>query len=290
MKRILAALLTLVLISQAQCSLLTSSPYMLAHFDNHRDAYIYWRIARERGLIHNGMTLVHFDAHSDMDCVIGDYYEQWLATYQRGPEDVEGVTNATFVSAAVTEGLVTEIWWVLPDYLYWSERFDCIETFISNGEPRTFYKYVKYCDCQEENNHVVCTLMQVHTVAPPLLTLDMYEKTEARVHFVTIGMLPQFEEEVLLDVDTDYFINRLDIDRYPDYFYNQGEITPWITIERFMRVLHRIRIRSRVATVAVSPYYTHEEYHYLSNVVADELDRYLSFLYPTRITGRFQVE
>ncbi|MBU7013185.1 MAG: UPF0489 family protein [Theionarchaea archaeon] len=290
MKRVLAILLIVVLASQVQCTLFTSNPYMIAHSANHKDAYLYWRIARERGLIQNGMTLVHFDAHSDMDCMVGDYYDLWLATCERGPDKVEGVTNATFISAAVGEGLVTEIWWVVPDYRYWRERFDSVETFISNGEPRTFYKYVKFCDCEKEEDHVVCALMQVHQVAPPLLTLDMYEKTETRVHFVTLGMLPHFEKEVLLDVDTDYFINALDIDRYPDYFYNQGEIVPWITIDRFMRVLNRIRINSRVVTIAVSPPYAFEEYHYLSYVVAEELDRYLSLLYPSEIKERFQVE
>jgi hypothetical protein len=290
MRKIAGIILVLVLVSQAQCTLFTYNPYMLAHFDNHKDSYLYWRMARERGLIHNGMTLVHFDAHSDMDCVVGDYYDLWLKTHQLGPEKVEGVTNATFISAAVSEGLVSEIWWVLPDYLYWGERFDCVETFVSNGEPRTFYKYVRYCDCQKEDDHVVCTLMQVHQVAPPLITLDAYEKTEARVHFVTIGMLPHFDKEVLLDVDTDYFINTLDIDRYPDYFYNQGKITPWITMDRFMYVLNRTHIRSRMVTIAVSPPYTYKEYHYLSYVVADELDHYLSLLYPTEIEERFQVE
>jgi hypothetical protein len=253
---------------------------MVAHFDNHKDAYIFWRIAYEKNLIHDDMTLVHFDAHHDMDCVIGVYYEQWLSTYMLSPQEVQGTTNATFIDAAVNEGLVEDIWWVIPDYLYWGQHFDQIETFVNQGEPTQFYKYVRFCDCQTQG-HIVCTLMDIHQVSPPLPTPDKYNKTSARVHFVTLDMLPHFEEEVLLDIDTDYFINLLDIPRYPDYFYEGEELRPWTTVEKVITVLEDIGIKSRVVTIAVSPPYTHEDYHYLSWVVAERIGEYLFTIYST---------
>lgn len=283
MKRVIGSLaLILIFSSQITCILVTDGPYMIAHFDNHKDAYIYWRIAHERNLIHDNMILVHFDAHHDMDCVIGIYYEQWLSTYMLSPREVKGITNATFIDAAVNEGLVKEIWWVMPDYLYWGWHFDQLETFVRVGEPRQFYKYVRFCDCREEGGHIACTLMDIHHVSPPLPTPDTYTKTHARVHFITLDMLPSFEEEVLLDIDTDYFMNKLDIARYPAYFYDDGDLRPWISVEKFMDALMNTGIKSRVVTIAVSPSYTHERYHYLSWLLAEHLEMYLSEIYSKR--------
>ena len=270
--------------SQVQCVLIRYDPYdsyMIAHFDNHRDSYIYWRQALQKKLMHTNMTVIHFDAHHDMDCMVGIYYEQWLSTYQLPPDSVEGFTNATFLDAAVNEGLVSEIWWVIPDYMYWGLQFDKVETFVEQGEPKRFYKYVRFCDCKKEENHVACTLMDIHKVAPPMPTANLYNKTRARVHFVTLGMLPRFDREVLLDIDTDYFINFLDIARYPDYFYENGELRPWISVDQFMDGIVT-KIKSRVVTIAVSPPYTHKDYHYLSWEVAERVDAYLSTIYGAR--------
>ncbi len=277
-----AVVLAVILSSQAQGVLITEGPYVLSYFENHRDAYISWRQAHEKNIIQEGMTLVHIDAHHDMDCVVGLYYEQWLFTYPLHAQDVQGVTNATFIDAAVNEGLISEIWWVMPDYLYWGEHFDEVSTFISQGEPRQFYKYVRFCDCELQEGHVVCTLMDIHEVAPPLTTLDRYEKTQARVHFVTLEMLPHFEEEVLLDIDTDYFINTLDISRYPDFFYKDGNVMPWISVDQFINILKEKEVKSRVVTIAVSPPYTHEDYHSLSWVVVERVEEYLSEIYSTK--------
>jgi hypothetical protein len=280
MKRAVGCIVLMLLFaSQIHCILIAYNPYMVAHFDNHRDAYIYWRQAYQKCLINEKMTLVHFDAHHDMDCLIGDYYDAWLSTYHLPPEEVKGFTNATFIDAAVNEGLVSEIWWVMPDYMYWGEHFDQLETFEYRGEPRQFYKYVRFCDCEREQSHIVCTMMDVHEVAPPLPTLDTYTKTDARVHFVTLDMLPHFDKEVLLDIDTDYFINFLDIERYPDFFYKDEKLNPWTTVDTFMEGITRIQIRSRVVTIAISPAYTHKDYHYLSWVVAERVNEYLSKIY-----------
>lgn len=280
MKRVIGSVaLIFIFSSQITCILVTDGPYMIAHFENHKDAYIYWRMAREKMLMHDNMTLVHFDAHHDMDCMVGMYYEEWLSTYTLSPREVKGITNATFIDAAVNEGLVSDIWWVMPDYLYWGQHFDQVETFVNQGEPTRFYKYVRFCDCQKEGNHIACTLMDVHQVAPPLPTPDKYTKTHVRVHFVTLDMLPRFEEEVLLDIDTDYFINLLDISRYPDYFYQDGFVRPWTSVEKVMKVLTDTQIKSRVVTIAVSPAYTHEEYYYLSWVVAERIGEYLFRVY-----------
>jgi len=269
--------------------MITDSQYIIAHFNNHRDAYIYWRIAREKNLINDHMTLVHFDAHHDMDCMVGEYYEKWLSTFTLSPREVKGITNATFIDAAVNEGLISEIWWVMPDYMYWGQHFDRLETFVIQGEPTLFHKYVRFCDCQKEDGHIVCILMDVHEVAPPLPTLDKYTKTHARVHFVTLDMLPSFDEKVLLDVDTDYFINLLDIPLYPDYFHEDGNLRPWISVERVMDVLTDIKIRSRMVTIAVSPHYTHEEYHCLSWVITERIAEYLSEIYSLKRKENFSM-
>jgi hypothetical protein len=255
-----------------------NTPYMVCHFDNHREAYIYWRMAREKGLIDNNMILVHFDAHHDMDCMVEDRYTQWQSTYNLGPEEVKGFTNGTFIDSAINEGLVSEIWWVIPDYMYWGEHYDQLETFISGGEPRKFYKYVRFCDC-EKTDHVECTLMDIHDVSPLLPLVERYTITNARVHFVTVDMLPRFDKEILLDIDTDYFINKADIDRYPEYF-DENDLRPWISVRKVVNTVINLRIKTRVVTVAISPAYTHEKYHYLAWEIARSLEEYLSGMYP----------
>lgn len=277
-----AVVLVIILSSQVQGVLISEGPYVLSYFENHRDAYISWRQAHEKGIIQEGMTLVHIDAHHDMDCVVGLYYEQWLFTYPLHAESVQGVTNATFIDAAVNEGLITDIWWVMPDYLYWGEHFDEVATFTSQGEPRQFYKYVRFCDCEIEEGHVVCTLMDIHDVAPPLTTLDRYEKTQARVHFVTLEMLPSFEEEILLDIDTDYFANSMDVERYPDFFFREDKVAPWLSVDEFMEVITRLQLRSRVVTIARSSPYTVDECQYISWELVERLNAYLFLLYGGR--------
>lgn len=280
MRKILAVVAFLMFLSsQTQGTMVTDGQYIVAHFENHKDAYIWWREAFKKDLIHDDMILVHVDAHHDMDCLVGMYYDQWLSTYILSPREVEGVTNATFIDAAVNEGLVGEIWWVMPDYLYWGQHCDQLDTFMSQGEPRLFYKYVRFCDCEREQGHIVCTLMDIHQVAPPLITLDKYEKTNVRVHFATLDMLPNFGEEVLLDIDIDYFINSSDISRYPEYFYEDEDLSPWISVETFMDTVRTRKIRSRVITIAVSPSYTHEEYYYLSWALTEYVQSYLSGIY-----------
>ena len=281
-------ILVFILSSQIHCTMVSDGQYMIAHSDNHRDAYITWRQAREKGIICNGMILVHFDAHHDMDCLVGEYYEQWLSSYTLPPQEVRGTTNATFIDAAVNEGLIREIWWVMPDYMYWGDHFDSLDTFTKQGEPALFYKYVRFCDCQKEG-HVMCYLMDIHDVAPPLPTLDKYTKTDALVHFVTIDMLPHFEEEVLLDIDTDYFINGSDVLLYPEYFYEEGNLNPWISVDEFMAGVINTQMRSRVVTVALSSHYTHEEYHYLSWVLVECITEYLSGVYSNEKWESFSV-
>ena len=281
-------ILVVLLSSHINCTMVTDGQYIIAHSDNHREAYITWRQARERSLIHNGMTLVHFDAHHDMDCLVEEYYELWLSTYSLPAEKVKGITNATFIDAAVNEGLINEIWWVMPDYLYWEQHFDSLDTFVSQGEPALFYKYVRFYDCQKEG-HISCYLMDIHDVAPTLPTLDKYIKTNVRVHFVTIDMLPHFKEEILLDIDSDYFINDSDILLYPHYFFEEENLNPWISVDEFMEALQNIRIKSRVVTIAVSSHYTHQDYHYLSWVITERIKEYLSGIYNNEQTKSFSI-
>ncbi len=171
--------------------------------------------------------------------------------------------------------------------MYWG-TYDDLETFVYQNSPKPFHKYVRFCDCQNEGGHIACTLMDVHQVAPPLPTIDLYKNTGVRVHFITIGMLPQFEKEVLLDIDTDYFINVQDISEYPSYFHEGDSVKPWISVETFMDVIKNTKIRSRAVTIAVSPPYTPEEYHSLSWFLAECIDEYLSGIYERR-TQRFSI-
>ncbi|MGO9603685.1 MAG: tetratricopeptide repeat protein [Candidatus Binataceae bacterium] len=69
-------------------------PTRIHLMENHDQAYYAWRDAGVRDRV-----LVHIDAHHDMWCI----------------EDNRGITIANFICPALREGIVSEIYWIVPD-------------------------------------------------------------------------------------------------------------------------------------------------------------------------------
>lgn len=229
MKRIivpLAVFLVLVL-SPISSTVISDGPYMIAHRDTHEDAVAYWKHAYERTLIHEDMTLVYIGYGSCLDSV-----------HERSCTSSEGRVFTSFADAA-NEGLVSEIWWVLPDYLY----ENCKESGFLSRE---------VSNCTKEGDHIVCVLDSGSPSA---------QCTTVPVHVVGLEMLPPLEGEVLLDIDM-------------DYFYKNG--APWISVDTFMRTLASLQIRSRMVTMKV---HAQEEYFYFSWALTGRIDEYLSGFY-----------
>ena len=71
-----------------------NTPVRIHLMENHDRAYYAWRDAGVRDRV-----LVHIDAHHDMWCI----------------EDNRGITIANFICPALREGIVREVYWVVPD-------------------------------------------------------------------------------------------------------------------------------------------------------------------------------
>ena len=112
-----------------------------------------------------------------------------------------------------------------------------------------------------------------------------------KIHILRLSDLPVFNQSIILDIDTDYFLNedsasynygwhgyRVKNTRDINYWSNictkplkKGSIKPWISLEHFYNMLCKKNIRSGLCTVCLSPFYTPEEYHSLPEKLAEKL-------------------
>jgi len=119
-----------------------------------------------------------------------------------------------------------------------------------------------------------------------------------KVHIARIEDLPEFQEDVIVDIDMDYFVNMDDssstfgcrgyrvLDEEDlNYWYEmadvnleKGDVKPWIKLEEFCNILKYKNIRSSLAFLSLSPYFTHNYYHNtllekLSGLLGEALNR-----------------
>ena len=170
-------------------------------FENHDEAYYLWR---EAG-IHDA-TLVHVDAHHDM----------WPS--RGGP-----VTVGSFVHRAMTDELVGEIYWVVPDASFGTVAN--VDLLLRNIETLPNLQ-----DLQVSDDRVTANYEGHHLVA------------------CAAKNLPALEGEVLLDVDVDYFV--LPIVSAPETA-EVPQRTPWAWPQDLARWLER-KATPRMITVAYS--------------------------------------
>jgi tetratricopeptide (TPR) repeat protein len=177
--------------------------------ENHDEALLIWRNSgcAER-------VLIHVDAHHDM---------WWVPPGQT-------VTIANFISPALRDGMLREIYWVVPDQSWKSAEnrrqilhhlYRIRENFPGGSGP-----------VEIRRGRISTTLL-----GKPL-------------HICSVDGLPKLRENVLLDLDVDYMI-------FPRVTYGSGDphsALPWIWTEELLSRLHEREVQSDLVTIAYSVY------------------------------------
>jgi len=174
-------------------------------------------------------VLVHIDAHHDM---------RWI-------KDNISVTIANFICPALKEDIVKEVFWVVPD-----------PTWETRSHRRSVVRHLKDITKKYPGGRQAIRLgnRQVSTtlLGRPLIACSL-------------DSLPQINESVLLDIDTDFLV-------IPHVSYNETDAQgalPWCWPDRLLAQLKARGIRSDLVTIAYSVEggYTPLEWKYLGEEV-----------------------
>lgn len=176
-------------------------------FENHDQALAVWRRSGLRDRV-----LVHVDAHPDLN-----------ATGAGQP-----VTIANFVSAAVGEGIIREIFWVIPD-ASWSDEES--RAAVVRQVRRLARKHGPPLSALKADERRLCTRL-----AGTPLTVS------------TLANLPPIAEPVLLDIDTDFLL----IPKIRGRGWDAHGALPWCWPEELLDRLERAGIDAALATIAYS--------------------------------------
>lgn len=175
--------------------------------ENHDQAYHIWRDSGARDRI-----LVHIDPHHDM---------WWI-------DDPRSLTIANFICPALREGLVRELYWVVPDRA-WDTRAG--RRALRRHLTRIAESYPdEPGPVRTESDRITTTALGRTFVVCPL------------------GSLPEFSEPVLLDVDTDYFV----IPRVTYGEVDRNDAMPWCWPDELVERLRALEIGADSVTVAYS--------------------------------------
>ncbi len=193
--------------------------------ENHDAAYHCWREAGVKDRI-----LVHLDAHHDM---------WWI-------DDNQAITIANYICPALQEGLVREVYWVVPD-----------ASFQTRANRRAVAQNLKRIVKKYPGGRIVQRPGHATVMGTPLTICPLRD-------------LPAFDEPVLLDIDVDYLI-------LPRATYGGGDPSPalpWCWPEQLLEGLRQRGVRSALVTIAYSVEggYTPLEWKYLGDELALRLE------------------
>jgi hypothetical protein len=206
--------------------------------ENHDEALPIWRNSGGADRI-----LVHVDAHHDM---------WWVPPGQT-------VTIANFISPALQDGLLREVYWVVPD-----------QSWKSAENRRQILRHLHRIRENFPRPH-----------APIEVRRDCISTTllGKALHICSMDGLPKFHENVLLDLDVDYLI-------FPRVTYGADDphpVLPWIWPEELLSRLQARDVQSDLVTIAYSVYggFTPLRWKYLG----DELEVRLGGAEPGVLLG-----
>ena len=204
--------------------------------ENHDEALPIWRNSAGASRI-----LLHVDAHHDM---------WWAPSGQK-------VTIANFISPALQEGILREIYWVVPN-----------RSWESAENRRHIFRHL--CRIQRQFPG---------SPAPFEISHDRISTTllGKQVCVCSVEALPKFEDHVLLDLDVDYLI-------LPRVTYGLGDphpALPWLWPEDLVGRLQACGLRTDLVTIAysVEGEFTPLRWKYLG----DELEAHLDSETPAQI-------
>jgi tetratricopeptide (TPR) repeat protein len=192
--------------------------------ENHDEAYWIWKKAGIQGEI-----LVHMDAHDDLS---------WVAN--RANLDI-----GNFICQALKEGMVREVYWVVPD-----QTLESVQNLkpVLRRLKRLRSKYPEPRAPFIANDHQIDGAL----LGKPF-------------RVCSLRRLPRFSEEVLLDIDVDY----LTIPRACHDNHRHGEL-PWRWPEELLHGLEACGLQASLTTVAYSVEggYTPLKWKYLGDELA----------------------
>jgi tetratricopeptide (TPR) repeat protein len=182
-------------------------PSRILRFENHDEALRFWRESAGADRI-----LVHIDAHHDM---------WWVDAGQR-------VTIANFISPALQEGILREIYWVVPGGS-WESAENRRQIFHHLRRLHEEFP-IRPARLEVARDHISTTLF-----GKPL-------------HICSAEGLPKFGESVLLDLDVDYLL-------FPRVTYGAGDphpALPWRWPADLVQILNARGVQSDLVTIAYS--------------------------------------
>jgi len=190
--------------------------------ENHDQALSIWR---DSGCVNR--VLIHVDAHHDM---------WWVA-----PGQV--VTIANYISPALRDGLLREIYWVVPDRSWES----------ADNRRQILHHLYRIREQYPGPRHPV--EIRRDRISTMLLGKPL--------HICALDGLPKFGEDVLLDLDVDYMI-------IPRVRYGADDprpSLPWIWPEELLSRLQAREVQSDIVTIAYSVHggYTPLRWKYFGN-------------------------
>lgn len=209
--------------------------------ENHDQAYYAWRNAGLRDRI-----VVHVDAHIDVDWIperdpaellelqsLREFEEQsakdslWNFS-GRSMGDLIQIGN--YLNPALREGIVRSFYWVVPDgFLGTARPPKLLEKMLNSmrkAHPRALGEV---------------------TWANGSLRAEIYG---IPMTVCTLSDLPEFEESVLLDIDTDFLVIESIAASYP--YADPARTAPWIWPEELVAMLRERRLRADFVTIAYS--------------------------------------
>jgi tetratricopeptide (TPR) repeat protein len=183
------------------------APEQIHVVENHDAAYHIWHRAGFKG-----RTLVHVDAHHDM----------WR------PAGYKTINVANFISFALEEGLVSELYWVVPD-----PTWDAADGIAA------------------VNSHARALARQYSSRARPVRRGPEWVEIslpDGNLTICSTRALPTISTTVLLDIDVDYFA----IDRVSYHERDVPVAVPWQWPDDLLAGLLAGNVRTDLATISYS--------------------------------------
>ena len=226
--------------------------------ENHNDALLWWRKTEQKNRI-----LVHIDSHFDFAWITDKDPQEILNAKTLSDFKASAKENlfwnlsnkkkdelthiGNYIYPAIKENIVREFYWVVPDSLFFSKK-----------RLRHFKKEID--DIIKSNPEEKGGL----TLQGNYLTSKL---CNIQLTICRLKDLPEFNEDVLLDIDVDYFI---------------AQEKAWLYPDAFIQILREKKLKSAITTIAYSVEggFTPIEYKFFGD--------YLNYLFNTQKDGHFE--
>lgn len=249
----------------------------------HGKAYSNWEMERIKGNLQDNAVLIHFDSHPDMGAA-------GILPRPMTREEAQNIEYyiASFISPAVLQGLVNEVYWVVPPSLNLEEWRIKIAQELQNEKDIFQQGYLKelleitkpgmkkiYVGIITHQNDYQSTYFSPFLPEENLMVREN-ESVEIlktiNVHTVSIEQLPDFSDEersVIIGFDEDYYLNAPS-----EPFDPQRTQEIQDKIEEDVSILMEKHVEPDVISMALSPGYTPIPYmQVITETIVEELDK-----------------